>query len=211
MDAFFTRLVLSDDLKPRLGRHLLFWFVSWIFQGFLYSFLYVDSPPSLAFVISFTEALIYLPQHMFLSYSIIYFVLPVFILRSRYWEGIAVIFILIIIAGLISPLTLHYVIRPFRDWLGFPYQFKSIAHAFLAGLRGSMTIAGFAVAIKLVKHWYLKKSENEQLEKARLRSELELLKGQLHPHFMFNTLNSIYATALRDSSETADGILRLAT
>jgi LytS/YehU family sensor histidine kinase len=72
-----------------------------------------------------------------------------------------------------------------------------------------MTIAGFAVAIKLMKHWYLKKSENEQLERARLKAELELLKGHLHPHFMFNTLNSIYASALRDSSATADGILRL--
>jgi sensor histidine kinase YesM len=210
MDAFFTRLVLSNDFNPRVSRHLLFWTLAWIYQGLLYSFLYVDGPSYQTFAISFSEALIYLPQHIFLSYSIIYFVLPLFIFRSQYWTGIFIIFVLIIITALISPVTLLYVIKPFREWMGFPYMFKGVGYAFLGGLRGSMTIAGFAVAIKLVKHWYLKKSENEQLEKARLRAELELLKGQLHPHFMFNTLNSIYATALRDSSATAEGILRLA-
>lgn len=209
MDPFFTRLVLSDDLRLRLGRHLLFWIASWIYQGFLYGFLYVDGPSTQTFIVSFSEALIYLPQHVFLSYSIIYFILPRFIFKSHYWTGLFAIFILIILTALISPLTVYYVIQPFREWMGFPYYFKGLGYAFLGGLRGSMTIAGFAVAIKLVKHWYVKKSENEQLERARLKAELELLKGQLHPHFMFNTLNSIYATALRDSPATADGILRL--
>ena len=72
-----------------------------------------------------------------------------------------------------------------------------------------MTVAGFAVAIKLVKLWYLKKVDNERLEKAKLRAELEALKGQLHPHFMFNTLNSIYSLALKKSDYTPDAILKL--
>jgi LytS/YehU family sensor histidine kinase len=79
----------------------------------------------------------------------------------------------------------------------------------MAGLRGSMTVAGFAVAIKLVKLWYLKQLDNERLEKEKLRAELEILKGQLHPHFMFNTLNSLYALALKKSDDTPDAILKL--
>jgi sensor histidine kinase YesM len=209
VDLFFTRFVLSDDIKPRLSRHTVFWVISWGFQGFIYSFLYVDSPGSLTFIVSFTESLIYLPQHIFLSYTIIYFALPRFIFKGQYWAGLLVIIGLIVVTALLSPLALYYVIEPFRDLLDFPYHFKGIFASFLGGLRGSMTIAGFAVAIKLVKHWYLKKSENEHLEKARLRAELELLKQQLHPHFMFNTLNSIYAMALRNSPQTPDAILQL--
>ena len=209
MDSFFIRLVLSNDLRSRLGRHGLFWFVSWAFQGFLYSFLYIDSLTLLTFIISFTESLIYLPQHIFLSYSIIYFVLPQFIFRGQYWAGLFIIIALIVITAFLSPLILYYVIEPFRTLLDFPYRFKGVFYSFLGGLRVSMTIAGFAVAIKLVKHWYLKKAENEKLEKARLRAELELLKQQLHPHFMFNTLNSIYAMALRNSTQTADAIMQL--
>ena len=72
-----------------------------------------------------------------------------------------------------------------------------------------MTVAGFAVAIKLLKQWYFKNTENQVLEKEKLRAELELLKGQLHPHFMFNTLNGIYSLALKESQRTADAILNL--
>src|SRR5688500_15248304 len=79
----------------------------------------------------------------------------------------------------------------------------------MAGLRGSMTVAGFAVAIKLVKMWYFKNVENERLEKEKLKAELEVLKGQLNPHFMFNTLNSIYALALKKSDYTPEAILML--
>ena len=79
----------------------------------------------------------------------------------------------------------------------------------MAGLRGSMTVAGFAVAIKLVKMWYLKNVENERLEKEKLKAELEVLKGQLNPHFMFNTLNSIYALALKKSDYTPEAIIKL--
>jgi sensor histidine kinase YesM len=210
MDRFFTNLVLSDDLGSRIGRHTLFWVIAWAFQGFIYGFFFVnDDPTYLTFAISFAESLMYLPQHMFLSYSIIYFVLPRYIFKGRYWTGLGLIFGLIVIAALFSPVILYYVIVPFREMLGIPRYFKGIFYSFMGGLRGSMTVAGFAVAIKLVKHWYLKKSENEQLERAKLRAELELLKSQLHPHFMFNTLNSIYAMALKNSPQTADAIMQL--
>lgn len=208
MDRFFTNLVLSNQLLPRIGRHTLFWVTSWAFQGFIYSFLN-GRPNARTFLISYAESFMYLPQHLFLSYSIIYFVLPRYIFRGKYWTGILWIILLIVAASWLSPLILNKVIQPFRLALEFPYYYRSAFHSFMGGLRGSMTVAGFAVAIKLVKHWYFKKTENEQLERAKLRAELEILKGQLHPHFMFNTLNSIYAMALRNSPQTADAIIQL--
>ena len=72
-----------------------------------------------------------------------------------------------------------------------------------------MTVAGFAVALKLLKSWHLKKVENEQLAKEKVNAELEVLKGQLHPHFMFNTLNSIYSLAMKKSDLTPSAILKL--
>jgi LytS/YehU family sensor histidine kinase len=74
-----------------------------------------------------------------------------------------------------------------------------------------MTVAGFATALKLIKIWYIKKQENERLEKERLLAVLQVLKSQLHPHFMFNTLNSIYSLALTKSNATADAILKLSS
>ncbi|MEO5581115.1 MAG: histidine kinase, partial [Saprospiraceae bacterium] len=63
----------------------------------------------------------------------------------------------------------------------------------LAGLRGAITVGGLAAAIKLMKYWYLKEQHNLQLERENAISQLQLLKAQVHPQFLFNTLNNIYS------------------
>ena len=79
----------------------------------------------------------------------------------------------------------------------------------MAGLRGSNTVAGFVAAIKLLKHWYFKKEENTLLEKQKLKAELEVLKAQLQPHFLFNTLNNLYSLILQQSKQAPEVVLKL--
>lgn len=210
MDAFFTRLVLSSDRAARIGRHALFWVTAWLFQGVIYSFLYPDATHPVTYLLSFSDAILYLPMHMFLGYSICYVVLPQFVFKGKYWYAFISVLGLILVTATLSPLTLRFLIEPFREMIGLPFRSRTLFYSFMGGLRGSLTVAGFFVAIKLIKQWYLKKIENELLEKAKLRAEIELLKGQLHPHFMFNTLNSIYSMALRNSTQTAEAIYKLA-
>lgn len=209
MDNFFSRFVLSNEWRYRISRHIVFWLVCWMFMGFIYGFLYSQGPYQTNFFRSYVESFIYLPQHMLLSYGIIYFVLPRYIFRGRYWIAIACIVLLIFVAAIMSPVIQGIVINPLRGWIGAPLKHHSLFLAFMGGLRGSMTVGGFAVAIKLVKHWYFKKEENETLEKEKLKAELQLLRGQLHPHFVFNTLNSIYSLALQKSDRTPESILKL--
>lgn len=209
MDEFFYRFVFSDQTRDRILRHATFWFCAWLFQGFIYGFMYTMEDQGTFFLLSYGESLIFLPQHMLLSYSIIYFVLPRFLFKGKYFWGIAYIILFIMISALMSPLMQKTLIHSYRDLIGFPWHSKNLFISFMGGLRGGLTISGFAVAIKLLKNWYIKNTENQRLEKEKLKAELELLKGQLHPHFMFNTLNSIYAMALRDSSQSAQAILKL--
>lgn len=54
-------------------------------------------------------------------------------------------------------------------------------------------LAGLSVAIRMTGNWYVVESEKKELEKARSEAELQNLKSQLNPHFLFNTLNNIYS------------------
>jgi LytS/YehU family sensor histidine kinase len=73
------------------------------------------------------------------------------------------------------------------------------------------TIIGFAVAIKLSKRWYLKQQETAQLVREKINAELLLLKSQVHPHFLFNTLNNIYSFILNGSSRAPEMIKTLSS
>lgn len=54
-------------------------------------------------------------------------------------------------------------------------------------------VAGLSVAIKMTDGWYRVESMRRELEKSRTEAELQNLKSQLNPHFLFNTLNNIYS------------------
>ena len=86
------------------------------------------------------------------------------------------------------------------------YKNVTVWLSLLAGLRGGITIGGLAAAIKLMKHWYVKEQRNLQLQKENTESQLQLLKAQVHPHFLFNTLNNIYSYT-QDSSPTASRLI----
>ncbi|RRB17202.1 sensor histidine kinase [Larkinella knui] len=50
-----------------------------------------------------------------------------------------------------------------------------------------------------------------QTEQEKLATELSYLKAQINPHFLFNTLNSIYSLAIEQSDRTADAIVKLSS
>ena len=64
-----------------------------------------------------------------------------------------------------------------------------------------------------LQEYKLVKTEAEaklnEMETLRLQSEIDLLKSQINPHFLFNTLNNIYSLALNNSSDTATAIMLL--
>lgn len=52
---------------------------------------------------------------------------------------------------------------------------------------------GLSVAIRMTGNWYKSEQEKKELEKARTEAELQNLRSQLNPHFLFNTMNNIYS------------------
>ena len=194
--------IFSNERKYRIRRHLAFWTFWWLFQGFLYSFIAINSATSyfVRLPMSMLESLIFLTGHIFLSYSLIYFVIPHYLLKQRYTATAVWTLLLFFFTAVISSTLSLYVIEPLRDYFqGVNYVGPkrtvpiSIFLSLLAGLRGAITIGGIAAAIKLMKYWHMKEQRNLQLQKENVASQLQLLKAQVHPHFLFNTLNNIYS------------------
>lgn len=194
--------IFSDERRYRLQRHLLFWTCWWVFQSLLYSF--AINTQEYSFVdrlkVSSLNALVYLLPHLFLAYSLMYWVVPQLMLKGKYIRAVFGVLFLFVATALISALLSMYILHPLRIFILGPaltppkhVNDLNFFLALLAGLRGAITIGGLAAAIKLMKYWYVKEQRNLQLQKENMGAQLQLLKAQVHPHFLFNTLNNIYA------------------
>ncbi len=68
----------------------------------------------------------------------------------------------------------------------------------------------FVGLLRFALGWFELEARTKTLENARLAAELEFLKGQINPHFLFNTLNNLYYLAYTNSPHTPEVVARLA-
>ena len=195
--------IFSDERKWKIRRHVTFWLVWWLFQGFLYSFIAAGQGVEYFTRLwcSMVESLVFLIPHMFLSYSIVYFIIPRYLLKQQYWKTTGWVMLCCLMTAIISVMLSFTIINYVREVMVGANSYKpnmpsKVVRGFLAlmaGFRGAITIGGMAGSIKLMKYWYLKERRNLQLQKQNAEAQLQLLKAQVHPHFLFNTLNNIYS------------------
>jgi two-component system, LytTR family, sensor kinase len=69
----------------------------------------------------------------------------------------------------------------------------------------------FSTGIKVINEWLRSEQRNKEIANEKLQAELSFLKAQINPHFLFNTLNNIYALASDQSEHTAPAIMKLSS
>ncbi|HWZ03217.1 MAG TPA: sensor histidine kinase [Mucilaginibacter sp.] len=80
---------------------------------------------------------------------------------------------------------------------------------FIATLFTGLLFLILSAALKFAIDWFLNERIQKDLENQRLSAELAFLKSQINPHFLFNSLNSIYSLAYQRSETTPEAILKL--
>ncbi len=199
--------------KYRVWRHIVFWVVHII----LFSLIYSGSLlPQISFLgeLLLTSTIWVVPYILY-AYPIMYWFIPKYLLKQKYFQ-----FALILIAWAVAGWFLNYLFRanvlnPFRDYIKFsptPGSAVGSPNPWAPGSYFNMNMmAGFCCMITLFKYWIKKERDWMQAEKAKITAELELLKAQVHPHFLFNTLNNIYSFSLESSPKTPELILKLSS
>ena len=70
-------------------------------------------------------------------------------------------------------------------------------------------MAGIAVAIKTTSRWFQTEEKRQEEEKQKVEAELKNLKSQINPHFLFNTLNNIYALIAISPEKSQEAVMDL--
>jgi two-component system LytT family sensor kinase len=193
--AYFYAMNIKKASVSLLSKELLFQI---LLHGLVFSFYFFDK----------NENPQIQPYHIpfFLNYAIAaffinYFLLPRFYYRKRYlpfFIGLAITITAVIV---MEEAVLEKIYFPDTKGQGFPGVFYSLFDV----LPIIVILSGFKFAWDALR----KQKEVEELRAAVQDSELQFLKSQINPHFLFNNLNNLYAYAIEQSPKTPQIILEL--
>lgn len=198
--------ILNFSTAHRLSAHLLFW----VFIFIMFFSKNTSSDPQ-EFMVDIYYTLYYEICSMVSAYFLAYRILPRLMAPQKHtWVWIEFVVISYLIS-ILARIVMIYVLEPFVRKP--PFEQESITEILtdLPTLFGSyflhiFSLSMFFVFIKLIKDQHLIQKKALLLEKQKAETELKILKAQLNPHFLFNTLNNIYSLSIINSPITSKSI-----
>lgn len=198
----------------RFSLHVLFWSV-YLAQDILLSYLWdtaklQDLPLSEQILMATGNSVAYLIPKLLFTYFLLYFILDNILSgKQQLWKNIVYIVLSLVTTLFLFRLTAKYITVPlvYRHLVPVPALLSPLG--FLANLMDLGFVAGAAIFIRQLRLQLAGKENEKVLLKEKLETELKFLKNQTNPHFLFNTLNNIYALARKKSDSTPDVVMKL--
>ena len=190
------RIDINKFNSPRF--HVLFW-IGYFVVAFSIFVVFLD----IEFAV--IRVLVTGVSHMLLAYTVLLIFIPKFFMKGLYLLHYA-------LAGLMIALTsvIRVYVDSFLDGPAgvIPIELFSPLHYTGKALSG-LIVVGICHSLKFIQFSWQQHKAQQELEKSKLEAELKLLKAQVNPHFLFNTLNNIYSLAYTNGKDSADMILKL--
>lgn len=180
------------DEKYKFFRHLLFWL-----------FIYTDELLSL---VGLTEELEFplvtvgqLLIDIITVYLILYVLIPRYLHTKQYTTFLIWVFLMIFI-------NIHgfFLIETYYYY----YEDGHLSY-YISSFVTTASVLGLAMAIKLLKNQIIQTEEKQELIEEKNKVELQALKDQVNPHFLFNVLNTIYIQTKTDAGAASKSIMKL--
>lgn len=190
----------------RAWRHIAYW----TFQIFIWAAFWTIMGEPASYPEQLLNVAMWIPMFIVFAYPLLYIAIPHLLMKGKYLQ-----FFLTVLGWCIAGLYINdayrtYVFIPLHHGLGLddrlPY-FLPLASCYLS----MATSAAWTMIIKLYQLWIIKQRAWMKMQREKLSAELQLLKAQVHPHFLLNTLNSIYSFSVENSSKTPGLVLKLSS
>lgn len=209
--------IFSASRIYRFSRHLAYWSVWILLFTFIYGTKGSLSDPTYylglnrSYWITFIQTIPQVAVLALTTYTIVFFLVPKYYPNQKWFPLIIGLLLSLFSAAILEMINFAYLHPIIDNWFGEP---KSIPHPIMVFastniLKHGSAVIGFASAILLFKKWWEERERNNQLQKKNLSIKLKMLQQQLHPHFLFNTLNNLYGLILEKSDRAGEVVVKL--
>ncbi|RME97305.1 MAG: histidine kinase [Bacteroidetes bacterium] len=191
-----TKTDWPSPFQKRVAYHGLFWIV-------LFGFLLYFDQSGLSRTEKWVNEFVNLLFYAALVYFNLRFLIPRFLTKNRF-----VLYVLLLLGAcfLITPLRLLFFYFRFSE--NPPLQ-QSLVRNFDVYFLLTFFIGSGSTVLKIITDWFRQLGRKQELETQTMQSELRFLKSQINPHFLFNTLNNLYALTLKKSDKAPEIVIKL--
>lgn len=200
--------IIFSIFRLRFTKHLAFWVFILFFHISRSNFNFVHYTWQ-AFYAELAEHALMLPVLIAASYFTAYVLIPKYLIKKKYLRFILLLILSAVFFILAMRIILYFIILPsFYPSLLQKYpdftQFNIFQHLFYI-----YSTVAILVMLKISGEWHQALEQKNQLQQQNLMSELALLRTQVNPHFLFNTLNNINALIKKDPEKTSLSVIKL--
>lgn len=192
----FNRQYILDFFSTRGVYHGLFWL------GILIIIMILEGTDR-GFLFTLTDGLIYVFFYSILVYFNLLYLIPSYLTQKRFLTYAA---LLILSALMITPLQMLIL---YFKYAGYPGIQQEIINNQFASFIVACLVSSTSTLFKIITDWARQLKERQELETQTMQSELRFLKSQINPHFLFNTLNNLYALTLKKSDKAPEIVIKL--
>ncbi len=204
-------MLTREFIIKKIGQgllHVLFWCVVLLF------FTYFFGVGSNNFNDTLVYSLFLMPITIALTYVSIYKLIPDYLITKRYYLFILYSIYTLIISAYLVMVSIFFSLIYISN---FEYNnMNPVTRNILFVMTGIYLVTFIVSGFKLMKLNIIASNKTKSLKAKILEAQLKLkeqelkyLKMQIHPHFLFNTLNTMYGFALKKAKETPEMILKL--
>lgn len=179
--------------------------LQWLIWGIVFLINFLSLLPMDGVVQAATYAFFSIVFYAIIIYGNLNFLIPVFYEKNRIVQYVICSILFLALVGIFRSYISQYIYNRFFAEKPVPLTMKTIAYSSITGMVAYILSFIFRLALGYFKL----KQEADEIIAQKSQAELNLLKSQVQPHFLFNTLNNIYYEAYRESPRTAMFIERL--
>lgn len=183
------------------------YFLYW--STYIMFFTFIQGGSHHDYLTAFLTELISLPLKIIFVAIVVDFLMKQFLFERKSVQFIAYYVPLLLIFALLQRIADNYInLKYFLHWEPQailepgPYVHNMLKFQFVAAIPFSS---------KLLSYWAQEKNKAYKIEGEKMQTELNYLRNQFHPHFIFNVLNSLYSKILNKSEDSADIVLKISS
>lgn len=191
---------IPEELRSNFSKQYVSHGIAWLMLLLL---LLIIGDNSGGFWFNLSNELVNITFYSIVVYFNLYYLIPNYLTKKKFlWYSV----FLVLTALVITPLKV--IVLYFKSG-NYPYLQQELIENQNGYFFMTFFIAVSSTIIQITSDWLKHLREKQELQTQTMQSELRFLKSQINPHFLFNTLNNLYALTLKKSDKAPEIVIKL--